>query len=231
MVHVGPQEPRRGDLWAFGVASIALAANVHPETVRRSIRLGRLVVTDLMMVAEWINLRRLQGRRPKTGRAEVARLARCSVLAVSAAVKRGELDLQSSASIKVWARARREGRSKPEPGPALTGFSLIRSAATTSSRKAPAWTKARVEQLVSDLRALGFATSERRGPAHVYLKPDLLTLGDAARLLERMHGEGWRAKDLDKAARRRLGVFGGVTATVDRKSATQRKRERKARRG
>jgi hypothetical protein len=233
LVQVDPAEPRRGQLWAFGVASIAKAAKVHPETVRRAIRLGALDAANLMAVAEWINLRQLHGQGARTGRAQVARAAGVTVRSVDEAVLRGELDLTDASSIKVWARARRAGRQKPEPGPALQGFTLIRSSvprdiaraakpATGGARRA--WTVARAAKLVTDLRAIGFATAERRGPNHVYLKPDILTLADAARLLERMQVEGWTASDLTREARRRLGVFGGVSGRVERARRARRKR-------
>lgn len=233
MVHVDPKEPRRGDLWAFGVASIAAAAGVHQETVRRAIRLGRLDTSSLMAIAEWVQFQKVHGRKARTGRAGVGRAgvaqaAMCHVRTIDNAVKRGEIDLSDAASIKMWVKARRAGRHKPEPSPALSKFSLVLTAVPgrrggKGIKQTRAWTVARVKALVQELRAIGFATAEKRGDNHVYLKPDILTLADSQRLLECMRAEGWTSSDLTLAARRRLGLFGGVTRRVEKKPVRRKR--------
>jgi hypothetical protein len=222
MVHINQAEPRKGRLWAYGVASVAEAAKVGIESVRRAIRKGTLQMDDICAVAAWIRTRADRhmfdqiAKRVAGNRAEVV-----------AAVARGEFDIHRPASVEKWIAEVRSCRTLVQPPPLrYRYFSLIHQRPQelhhAGRDSSITWTKARTSALVNDLRSLGFTNASLRGANHVYIRPDIFTLSDANYLVIHMSRENWTASDLRPADRRRLAVFGGMTRSVARHEKRRR---------
>lgn len=210
-VRIDPQETPKSRIWGYGVATVASKAGVHVEIVRRAIRLGRLDMSDLMAVASWISARKLG-----VTHTAIAKRARCGRGVVDAAVASGALNCTDVQSVQMWLANRQQAGTRPSPGIGFTRFSLLRSKATLrhgaaqrKGRRRALWTDARVGLLVEELRTIGFA-AQRRGPNHIFIRPDLWFVPDAQRLLDTMNRHGWQARAVNTSARRWLAIFGGI---------------------